>query len=315
MTLTANRRVATPTPKDMPGARRADSTKVTSIQGPGNLDLSVEEVDAATATEWLTKNMVNRNIRKPKLAKMIRDMVNGRWRPIGDPVRFDVEDAMCDGQHRLMALIEADKQKPGITIPLIVLRGIAVEDRAVIDTGSARTPGDQLKIRGYRNHAILAHAAKWAIWWENGQFGVDNKARGLTHSEIVEFVESNPGFEPLTAKAVSRYRPKIDMPGGYVAVGYYILSGIDADDADDFFERLAEGYGLAKGEPILTLRNKLTALQRARATGLEGEEWLSLLFRTWNAHRTGKPLRALPVDKPDPSGVYDRLPIPCPEPV
>jgi hypothetical protein len=312
MTLTANRRA---TPHDMPGARRADSGRVTTIQGPGNLDLSVEEVNADTARAWLEKNMINRNIRKPKLAKMIRDMVKGRWRPIGDPIRFDVEDALCDGQHRLTALIEADKEKPGISVPLIVLRGIEVEDRAVIDTGSARTPGDQLKIRGYRNHTVLAHAAKWAIWWENDQFGIDNKARGLTHSEVVDFVEDNARFEPSVAHCIARYAKKIDMPAGYVCIGYYILSGVHQEDAEDFFERLAEGYGLGKGEPILTLRNKLNTLQRQRSTGLLGEEWLSLLFRTWNAHRTGKPLRALPIDKPDPYDPNLRVPIPCPDPV
>lgn len=321
MTLTSNRNrnnSKSPSPKDMPRAKAAipgkDSTQMAMAGLGGSMNLTVETVNAAIAQEWLNFNMVNRTIRKRKLALMVADMKEGRWRPVGDPLRFDTTGALCDGQHRLTALIEVAKLKPDVEFTFIIIRGLDPGDRKVIDTGSNRTPGDQLKIKGYRNHTVLAHAAKWSIFWDNNQFGVDPSARALSHSQIVDYVEAHPRLEECVARVINTWAKGIDMPSGYSSLAYYILSDLDPGAAEDFFERLSAGYNLEKDSALLRLRNKLIDLRRSRTT-LEGEEWLSMFFRAWNAHRLNKPLRALPYDRPVAGNPDLREAIPCPQPI
>lgn len=299
-----------PSPQDMPGAKVVNPQRI--AKGP--IDIAVETIDAEIAREWLKLNVINRTIRKGKFTQFKSDLLNGRWREsLGDPIRFDVEGNLCDGQHRLAALIAVDQEQPGITLTVPVVRGIPVEDKVAIDTGTSRTAGDQLKIAGYKNTNHLAMAAKWSLFWERRQMYTDANVRNVSHGDILDYVEEHPELSDLTQHVANRWKSKIDMPPGYIVTGYKILREIDERVADEFFEKVAEGFGLEKGSPILKLRQVLNTQAKLRVS-LPGEIWLSLLFRTWNAYRENKPLRALPLDKADPDNPERRLPVPIPHP-
>lgn len=302
-----------PKPSNMPGAKQVTRSK-DEIR-IGSVTLEAVTIDAETAKEWLELQAINRTLRKGKLAKMRKDLIEGKWRDLADPIRFDRDGKLCDGQHRLTALIQASAQVPGLTMTAVVARGISDEDKVAIDTGTSRTVGDQLRIAGYKNWNHLAIAARWCMFWERQQMYAEAYARDVTHSAILEYVEQNPDVQELTNFVVNRMKNKIDMPPGYVITAYRILRNIDADDADDFFERWAEGYGLERGSALLRLRQVLSGLAKDRNRNLSGEDWLSLVFRTWNAHRLNKPLRSLPVTRVDPQNPDKRLPIPIPAPI
>jgi hypothetical protein len=62
----------------------------------------------------------------PTIYRYTRDMLEGKWRlPIGDVlvrdnmIVFD-EEGLCNGRHRMWAVILADQQVPGFSIPLWV---------------------------------------------------------------------------------------------------------------------------------------------------------------------------------------------------
>lgn len=269
------------------------------------LEFSLEMVNAETATRWLEVNVSNRTIRKRKIVEYRRDMLGGNWRDVGDPVRFDTDENMCDGQHRMMALIQADEVQPGIELEFLVVRGVQSEDRAVIDTGTKRTAGDQLKMAGYQHPALLASAAKWCCMWDRQAVYGDLANRSVTHAEILEYVEQNPSLLEIAAAVNNRMKTHIDMPPGYIVTAYFLCSRLDEADAFEFFERLTDGAMLAGGDPILALRSRLRDLDRNRAN-LSGEMWLSLVFRAWNARREGRSMRVLPLDR-------QGKPIPAPE--
>jgi hypothetical protein len=269
------------------------------------LDVGLVRVNAALAKEWLEVNVSNRTVRNRKVIEYRRDMLGGKWKDVGDAIRFDTNGDMCDGQHRMMALVEADEEAPGLTFDFLVVRGVQPEDWGVIDTGTKRTAGDQLKMAGYKNHTLLAAAAKWCCMWDRQAVYGDKANRSVTHPEILEYVEKNPALVSIADTVSTRMRIHIDMPPGYIVASYFLCSRVSEGDAFEFFERLTDGAMLAGGDPILALRSRLRDLDRTRSN-LSGDMWLSLVFRTWNARREGRPLRALPLDR-------QGTPIPAPE--
>jgi hypothetical protein len=271
----------------------------------GHLDLDVARVDAAVAQEWLSHNVCNRMKRRSRLAEFKRDMLNNNWRTVGDPIRFDTNGDMCDGQHRMIALGNAALIDPGIEFDFLVIRGIKTADRHVLDTGTRRSAADQLRINGYKNYSTLASAAKWcAMWDRDALYAADFSTRSITHAEILGYVIENPDLEAVVNRVVSRLRLYIDIPPGYIAAAYYLCQRINAKQADEFFERTADGVGLPGRDPILALRRRLHELDKAHAV-LRGEQWLGLLARTWNARREGRSMRTLAVYRED-------IPIACP---
>lgn len=272
----------------------------------GPLTLEIVQVTPALAEEWMLLNVSNRQIRKGRIAEFKRDMLAHNWRAVGDPVRFDTNGEMCDGQHRMIALVAAGKVDPTLSFEWIIVRGVAPEDRHVIDTGTRRSAADQLRIAGHRNPTMLASAAKWcAMWDRNALYASDSSTRSVTHAEIMQYVIDHPDLETVAARVAGSYRRRIDIPPGYIAAVYYLCHRKNKKLADEFFDRVADGVGLMERDPILALRSRLRDLDKSRAN-LPGEMWMGLLVRTWNARREGRTLRTLPVYKND-------TPIPCPD--
>jgi hypothetical protein len=262
-------------------------------------------VNADLAAEWLERNVSNRVLRRNRLAEFKRDMLAGNWLDVGDPVRFDTNGDMCDGQHRMMALVNAAVISPSIQFEFLVIRGIQPEHRHVIDTGTRRSAGDQLRIAGHKNHSMLASAAKWcAMFDRKALYASDSSAKSITHAEILDYVNEHPELVNMVNRTASTLRRRIDVPPGYIAAAFYLCHRKNRRDAQDFFERAADGVGLPDKDPVLALRSRLRDLDKTRAN-LPGEMWLGLLLRAWNARREGRTMRTLPIYKED-------APIPCP---
>jgi len=100
----------------------------------------IEKVTPAKAREWLERNNTrNRNLRPHKVALYADQMTRGQWLMAGDPIRFDSDGTLLDGQHRLAAVVESGKAQY-----FIIVMGLDPRTFGVMDIGMARTPGDSL---------------------------------------------------------------------------------------------------------------------------------------------------------------------------
>src|SRR4051812_21202988 len=113
--------------------------------------MSKQIITPEVAKEMLDRNKVNRPVRKRVMITLARDMSNGAWKLTGDPILFDVEGNLIDGQHRLHACIHAG-------VPFETWVGLnadpSVQD--VKDTGARRTLSDVLHMRGESSSIMLA---------------------------------------------------------------------------------------------------------------------------------------------------------------
>ena len=252
-------------------------------------DIRFVKVTPELASRWLGANVHNRNIRPKDVARYARDMAAGDWKVTGDAIKFSRSQILLDGQHRLHAVI-----KSGVTVPMFIATDIDEEAQSVMDTGSRRTAGDMLHLTGYKHASLIAAATKIALQIDAGLGGSNNFTP--THSQIVEYVEANPGLVELSGIA-SKLARSCDCPPAVVLYTMYVLSMIDADQAVRFWVDAAEKVGLSAGDPVLAMTKRFAELRRTRSE-LSRTNLLSIVYRTWNARRSGSTLRHLRIRNP-----------------
>src|SRR6266545_1760562 len=111
----------------------------------------VQTITPARAAEWLEANTTNRPLSRAVVRLFAEAMRRGEWLVTHQGIAFDVNGVLVDGQHRLAAIIEADRP-----VELTVFSEVAEGTFDVLDTGKRRTAADVLAIEGEKNSTMLA---------------------------------------------------------------------------------------------------------------------------------------------------------------
>lgn len=273
------------------------------------IDLAVDKPTATVisvtpdiAKRWLGRNVMNRNVRELIVDGYARDMAAGKWELTGEPIKFERDGTLLDGQHRLHAVI-----KSNTTVLMFVVRGLDRHAQRVMDTGSKRTASDALTLGGEKNTSLLSATARIAVAMER----VDTIARAqryqVTHAELIDFIDLNPDIRDAVNEVRSISR-RMDCPPAIVAYAYWALARVSHREAHAFFTDAVEKVGLAPGDPVLALTNRLAEHRRNRERWSH-EMYLSAIYRCWNARRGGERMSVLRMKSPKRNAV---VPVPPP---
>lgn len=114
------------------------------------------------AKEWLnTMPEYQRRASSGVVAEYAKDMADGRWvEGTYDPIRFNKQNQMIDGQHRCLAVIES-----GVSVVVTLIEGLDDDVYPVLDKGRKRTAADSI---GGKNANVRAAIAKALIALSNG---------------------------------------------------------------------------------------------------------------------------------------------------
>jgi hypothetical protein len=246
----------------------------------------IYKVSPAVAKRWLSRNVRNRPIRKNVVEAYARDMKAGAWQITGEAIKFDRNGALSDGQHRLTAVVQS-----GVTVDMLVVRGLAPEAQAVMDSGSKRTASDALTFGGIKNASIVAAAARLALREPEAGYA-DVRIANPTNTEIAAFVTAHPRIK-FAADQANHYYPAFDAPPSALALAWMRFEDAAGPfAAAEFFDAVAEMTTDGAGDPRLALIRRLATARRHRER-LESKVYLSLIYRAWNAWRKGRTLKAL----------------------
>lgn len=91
-------------------------------------------ITPAKAQKLLDSNAGNRPLSPARVARYAELMRAGRWRLNGETIIVGPKDELIDGQHRLSAVVAA-----GVSVPMLVARGVPTDARPTIDIGRARS--------------------------------------------------------------------------------------------------------------------------------------------------------------------------------
>lgn len=246
-----------------------------------DLQFSVETLDPITCAMHLQHNIKNRKTKQRHIERMSLAMKDGNWRLNGEPIIFNGDGTLLDGQQRLMACIRSNT--PFTTV---VIRGIDTKAFSSLNTGSKRTLADVLSIEREENYCTIAGALNWMWKYERSSC---NTGDNIPTHEGLRLLEEHPGM-----RQVSRTVSRLDLlitPGMATFTRYMMLRD-SPELAELFFNRLCDGVGLKKGDPVYLLRERLIQ-NRASKAKLPQFEILALVIKAWNATKKGETLRFL----------------------
>lgn len=266
------------------------SARAEKAKAPRDHDFSVEPVAPAKAKEWLEKNPKNRNLSKRTVSRYARDMVNGAWKFTAAPLLFNGNGDLIDGQHRLAALIKADK-----TLDFLIVQGMTLSVQEAIDQGRNRSAADHLSLRDFKQAVRLAASARMLlrIKYNNAEGSgnrITTRPTGMpTNAEVLALVDRHPRLaESVEAIGNTVIGVHPSMMGALHYIGSKLLD--DPDTADSFMAVFANGEPAYEGDPAHLWRERLIA-QQTKKLKLRIERQVTGTVHAWNLFKRREQLK------------------------
>jgi hypothetical protein len=236
------------------------------------------------------------------VAFLANEMESGRWQMNGEPIIVSNTGRVLDGQHRLTACIKCGK-----SFKTIVVSGVPDECFKTIDTGMKRTTGNILQMAGVPNANAMAAGMLW--FWKyrlaRQRQGSMNMCDKPSSKEILDMVQKDMDMCGRAMSVVTIANHTHKSLTRSTGIGLYLaFSKYDNEArASEFFGKLASGANLEDGNPILTLKNKMSSLyserdndgklQIMKSTTLKDQVKAAYICIAYNRYKNGLPLSLL----------------------
>jgi len=254
----------------------------------------LETITPIMAEKYLASNAGHqRNVAFSHLFHLRQQMENDQWMMTGEPIIFDVNGCLVDGQHRLRALILA-----GITLQFMVVRGVPFESFVAMNSGKSRSNGNIFAIHGVPNYNSAAAAVRVVLNYRRARAitrrdGKDVESGSLNSyvkasvSELIEEYDKHP-CEYGQAIAIALACKKSAPVSAVAAVAAIAL--IDARHGIDevllFWDGFRTGANLESDDPILYLNNKMRDNAGSR-NKMSQNMVITLMIEAWNRYVKG----------------------------
>lgn len=226
----------------------------------------------------------NRTLRVRHVEKLSGDMRAGRWILNGETIKLASDGRVLDGQHRLSAIVKA-----GIAVRSVVVRNADVRSLSTIDAGIIRTGADNTKLAGYTEHIVRAAQAN-AVWRYRTGSLASGQGWSMSAPALLEMLSAEPDLERSLPLA---RRCKHLLPIGISGSMHYLMAAKDRTMADVFFDALAGGENIHRGDPVFALRQRLIQFRASRHLKPRSNMLAALVIKAWNATRAGRQMLVL----------------------
>ena len=238
------------------------------VRSLGRSEARLVSVTPTLAKEWLAINTNNRPIRRREVDSFVRDIVSDRWIPnTSDTVMIGSNGVLLNGQHRLTAVIEADR-----SAQMYVEFG-AENDASAIDRGRSRSAGDAFQMNTGKRVSLL-----WLGTAKSMRQGANKTYPTLTTQEYEAFYSEHEAAISFGTAIADRGRRGIRR-SPVAAAFARALGNVDQKKLEEFAEVLITGIAPLKSHAIIiTLRDLLTSTGR-RVAGSGGAVHPVSLYR------------------------------------
>lgn len=246
------------------------------------VEVSFETTSREICEAWLaTLPEFQRAVKFRAVQMMARDMVNDRWVFTGDSIRFDSNGHLIDGQHRLLAFLQAD------FFPIVlVIRGLKSQVYSAIDGGTSRTYADAFKYAEVSAYTTTSSVARmWLSYADGKNLGNHrfSKAEALEayeqHADSIHWaIERWNVLEGLLSKVRKTFLASL------------ALERIGPAKTESFFFALESGIGSAAA---IAFRKLLIRESNKTRGKLSQSELAALGIKAIKAHAENKPISLL----------------------
>ena len=248
--------------------------------------IEIVEITPQIGAAWLDTNIKNRKLVASTVRKYARDMGNGCFILTGDAIRFDANKNLIDGQHRLRACIEADRN-----FVSVVMYGLQSEVQSHIDIGKARTAGDVLSMQGFNYTNDLSSTSRLILKEKNEHHG--NRREVWSVSDIQAIVAKHPQLH-VSCRYVRSKKYALQVSRSQLMYIHTVASSIldDSARADAFVEVFANGIPDYEGCAAQVYRERLISSVLSKTVLKISESFLGMKA-TWNHFRIRNPVKVL----------------------
>lgn len=245
--------------------------------------VGIESIGPEVAAQWLRANRINRPVRNKHVEYLSKQMSSGAWQLNGQAIIIADTEDILDGQHRLMAVVDA-----GVRIRSMVVYGITREAFRTIDTGAVRTGSDALYVE-FPGHQVqqvkaIGAAVPWCEKLERGHVSNNSK---LANHEIIAYVQHHPSLWNCSEAILSFPKMSRPLSTGIGTALYEMFQRRDHDLAAQFISQLFTGELLKRKSPVYVLREMLIKDAQHKTKSYSASVRVRMAVKGWNCTRRG----------------------------
>jgi hypothetical protein len=251
------------------------------------LDCEIVDLTPAEAQRLLDGNTRNRTLRPEYVQQLAGAMERGEWMINGEPVQLAADGTVLNGQHRLTAVVES-----GVTVPMLMVRGLATSTQRTMDVGTRRTLSDVLALHGQIDTTTLAAMLGLLYRYRNGDRLEYATRTAPTITQALELLDEEPEVpEALLAarKACRGTRMRVSVAG----LMLYLFEEVDPGEGKRFFEALHDPSAEGRGSAVVKLRALLDRPQDEPTFKISTYVLCAWTIKAFNAWREGRPIEVL----------------------
>jgi hypothetical protein len=234
--------------------------------------------DRPFAEAVLAYNTANRRVTRRKLDVLARQMQTGEFENTGEPIIISAEGVLNNGQHRLLAVVEADA-----VVDMDVRFGIPRSAFTKTDTGAPRTGGDVLTIAGVAHGGIVSSAVRLLILYKRGL--PDSIREFVSNDEIARAYERWSSMAEVAQRVAAYNFPKGVRSTPLLATAYLASRSPGKIKLEAWLHTLATGLDASRGNPAYQLRERLMDGVKAPIGTREGLlERFALMIKSWKLY-------------------------------
>ena len=237
------------------------------------------------ANEWLEGHTNFRDPSKGTVERYAESMIRGEWELNGEPLAFNSEGELKNGQHRLLAVV-----KSGVPVLFSVLEGV---DSDLYDKGKVRSLAEYLSFTlklDKRSSGFLATASGWLYRWDNDKLLTNESP---SEQQTLDLIQNNP----LITEAVSYVREQFESedewaltsllpPGMAVFLRYKIMLS-DPEKGNSFFKELIKETNPDPNSVTRVLSNRLKYYRHEKSKKHQ-RDICSLVINCWSLYKNGE---------------------------
>jgi hypothetical protein len=262
------------------------------------MQTEIIKVTPSMARMWLEKNhMRQRNVLPTHVNHLAQQMAAGQWQLNGEPVIFDEDGNVIDGQHRLYAIIQSGTEQM-----MLVVSGIESRAFLTINTGRSRTAANVLAINGIKNFSLIATVVTgvWnyrrALTTNEGKGGSLNSTARPSRQDVLEEYEKNAEDYQHAAHLAMKCKHLVGPGPTAIVAALAIIDGSqDTEVVNMFFDLISTGINIEHNSPVYRLRERLIK-NKGGMSKLSQHHLVLLTARAWNLFACEKTCGVLRLD-------------------
>ena len=229
----------------------------------------------------------NRKFKRRHLERLTSTIQSGNWYITAQGIALDQDNNILDGQHRLAAIVRAEKP-----IQIMLGRNLDPGIFNVVDTGSTRTAGDALDILGSSKGKTVAAALKnYQLYY---QFPKVKWSGNHTpaHTEVTKLYDIHKDYVENMIEEIARRRKSFRCFSESVALTFSLLAR-DKHWAEtpilNFMDAICFGANLEPEDVCLSFRNQLGSGYFKRRGTCPAQYLLNSFIKCFNNHTQKTP--------------------------